>query len=75
MYPLIGSFRALIDVDERTNLYSWKTNPMNAWEDVGQKLVSIILDEKMDNPDVIAKNNNLWSNLFKELFIYAQLSK
>ena len=74
MYPLVGAFRALVVVDPKTNKYSWSKEPLDAWNDVGQKLVSIILDEKMDNPDVIAKNNNLWSNLFKELFIYAKLS-
>ena len=74
MYPLVGAFRALADIDKKTNQYYWKKNPIKAWNDVGQKLVSIILDEKIDNPDVLAKNNNLWSNLFKELFIYAALS-
>ena len=74
MYPLVGAFRALVDIDKKTGAYFWKENPITAWNDVGQKLVSIILDEKIDNPDVIAKNNNLWSNLFKELFIYAALS-
>ena len=74
MYPLVGAFRALIQVNEKTQTYEWRKDPIQAWNDIGQKLVSIILDEKMDNPDAIAKNNNLWSNLFKELFIYAALS-
>jgi hypothetical protein len=35
--------------------------------------VAIILDEKVENPDAIAKNGNLWSNLFKEVYIHGYL--
>lgn len=68
MYPLIGSFRALVITKDHK--YLWKKSPFDAWETIGTKLTSIILDEKMSNPDVIAKNNNLWSNLLKEVYIY-----
>ena len=40
---------------------------------IGTKLVTILLDEKTENPDVLAKNSNLWSNLFKEVYIYAYM--
>lgn len=73
LYPIVASFRALIDVDSHGN-YSWKKNPISVWEDIGGKLVSTILDEKTENPDVLAKNTNLWSNLFKEVYIYGYLS-
>lgn len=74
MYPLIGSFRALVQVDSSTNSYYWKKHPIDVWKAIGSKLVSIILDEKTENPDVLAKNSNLWSNLFKEIYIYAYMN-
>ena len=73
MYPLVGSFRALIQVDNATGKYYWKKDPIVVWEEIGAKLVATILDEKVENPDVIAKNGNLWSNLFKEVYIYGYL--
>lgn len=74
MYPLIGAFRALVKVDEQTNLYSWQKKPLDIWKAIGSKLVTIILDEKTENPDVLAKNSNLWSNLFKEIYIYSYMN-
>lgn len=70
VYPVVGAFRALVCIDQNTNKYYWKKDPMKAWNTLGPKLVSIVLDEKADNPEYIGKNNNLWSNLFKEVLIY-----
>ena len=50
--------------------YTWVESPKAVWEALGPQLVSIVLEEKAETPDVIAKNSNLWSNLFKEVFIY-----
>ncbi|MEG0864354.1 MAG: AIPR family protein [Clostridia bacterium] len=69
LYPLVGSFRALIKTNQDGSYY-WKCSPHEVWNEIGQKLVTIILDEKVDNPDSIAKNSNLWSNLFKEIYIH-----
>jgi len=73
MYPLVGAFRALVQIDANTGTYYWKKNPIEVWNAVGTKLVTILLDEKTENPDVLAKNSNLWSNLFKEIYIYAYI--
>lgn len=73
MYPLVGAFRALIQLNQDGSYY-WKVAPKDVWEAIGQKLVTIILDEKTENPDVIAKNSNLWSNLFKEVYIYGYMN-
>lgn len=73
MYPLVGSFRALVNVNENGN-YSWVKNPLEVWNALGGKLTSTILDEKTENPDVLGKNSNLWSNLFKEVFIFGYMS-
>ena len=74
MYPLIGSFRALVTINEETGMYEWKKNPIDVWKAIGAKLVAIVLDEKAETPDTLAKNSNLWSNLFKEIYIYAYMN-
>lgn len=73
LYPLVGAFRALITIDENGN-YGWIKSPFKVWSDIGSRLVSIILDEKTENPDILAKNPNLWSNLFKEVYIDGYLN-
>jgi len=70
---LIGSFRALVKVNEDC-ICSWIKDLLNVWNDLGGKLSSIILDEKAENPDVLGKNTNLWSNLFKEVYIFGYMS-
>lgn len=74
MFPLVGAFRSLAKKDNN-GIYSWVSNPSVIWNDIGSNLTSIILDEKAENPDVIAKNSNLWSNLFKEVYINGYLLK
>lgn len=71
MFPIAGAFRALVKKDK--DFYSWIKNPLEVWNNIGSNLASIILDEKTENPDSIAKNNNLWSNLFKEVYINGYL--
>ena len=73
MYPVVGAFRALVQRNA-DGTYYWKKNPIEVWDVIGAKLVTIILDEKAENPDVIAKNSNLWSNLFKEVYIFGYMS-
>jgi hypothetical protein len=68
LYPLVGAFRSLVVV--KNNEYSWVKSPKKVWDTLGPQLVTIILDEKVETPDSIAKNSNLWSNLFKEVFIF-----
>lgn len=72
MFPLVGAFRALIKKNGEE--YGWITDPLTVWNNIGSNLASIILDEKMENPDMIAKNSNLWSNLFKEVYINGYLN-
>ena len=72
MYPLVGAFRALIQINDDGSYY-WQCPPSEVWNKIGQKLVSMLLDEKTENPDVIAKNSNLWSNLFKEIYIFGYM--
>ncbi|MBC8590622.1 AIPR family protein [Wansuia hejianensis] len=75
MYPIVGAFRALAKVDESTGQYSWIKDPLEVWNAIGGKLSTIILDEKSETPNDLGKNNNLWSNLFKEVYIYGYMSQ
>lgn len=70
LYPIVGAFRALVQVDTVTGEYSWTRDPFEAWKAMGPKLVGIVLDEKEDNPEYLGKSRNLWSNLFKEMLLY-----
>ena len=73
IYPVVGAFRALIKIDAKTHKYKWAKNIEFILDKMSSKLVGIVLDEKSDNPDVIGKNTNLWSNLFKEIYIEGYL--
>ena len=73
IYPIVGAFRALVKINPQTNQYEWAKNIDLMLKKISSKLVGIVLDEKSDNPDVIGKNINLWSNLFKEVYIEGYL--
>ncbi|MCM1010112.1 MAG: AIPR family protein [Fusobacterium sp.] len=74
MFPLVGAFRALI-CRAPNGTYYWLESPLKIWNNIGSNLTGIILEEKAENPDMIAKNSNLWSNLFKEVYINGVLLK
>lgn len=73
IYPIVGAFRALIKINPETNKYEWVKDIDLMLEKMASRLVGIVLDEKADNSDVIGKNINLWSNLFKEIYIEGYL--
>ena len=74
IYPVVGAFRSLIQVDKETKQYSWIRDPKVILEKLGPKLVGIVLDEKTDSPEYIGKSSNLWNNLFKEVYIEGHLA-
>lgn len=43
-------------VEIKEDKYSWVEFPKVVWEALGPQLVSIVLEEKAETPDVIAKN-------------------
>ncbi len=73
IYPIVGAFRSLITIDPETNNYKWIKDIDFMLEKMASKLVGIVLDENAENTDVLGKNANLWSNLFKELYIEGYL--
>ena len=73
IYPIVGAFRALVKIDPQTHKYRWAKDIDFILNKMASRLVGIVLDEKSDNPEVIGKNTNLWSNLFKEIYIEGYL--
>ena len=69
LYPVVGSFRALVSVDPVSGIYSWKEDPILQWNELGNHLAQIVWDEKEENPEYLGKSRNLWSNLFKEVLL------
>ena len=77
IFPIVGAFRALVTVDESTQMYSWKISPEKVWDKLGGKLVNTILtslDEQSDSPDSVAKSPNTWDLLYKEVLLYSMLN-
>ncbi len=73
LYPLVGAFRALVEINPTTEIYTWGAKPLEAWEDLGPKLVESILQassENKDNPQSVGKSASTWDLLYKELYIY-----
>ncbi len=73
IYPIVGAYRSLVIIDPKTHKYKWTKNIDEMLANTASKLVGIVLDEKTDNPEVVGKNVNLWSNLFKEIYIEGYL--
>ena len=69
----MGAYRSLVIIDPKTHKYKWTKNIDEMLANTASKLVGIVLDEKTDNPEVVGKNVNLWSNLFKEIYIEGYL--
>lgn len=75
MYPLVGAFRALVDVDHKTGNYVWVDGtPFAAWDSLKEKLIESILNsssEQNDNPNAIGKSISAWGSLFDKVYIYS----
>lgn len=73
MYPVVGSFRALVRVNKKGEYY-WAVPPVHAWEEMKATLASFVMDtsdELANNPANIGRSSNLWSNLFSNMYVYA----
>ena len=76
MYPIVGAFRALVSVDGSSQQYGWKIPPLKVWDDIGGRLVNIVMtssEDLSDSPDAVGKSPNTWNLLFKEVLIYAMM--
>jgi hypothetical protein len=63
MYPIIGSFRALVEEDEKSGVYKWKSDPLQMWNKVGANLVQDTIERSRsfnNNPQSAGKDDGLW---------------
>lgn len=77
LYPLVGAFRALVEVDENSQ-YTWAVPPQKAWEDTKADLVAAALatsEELANNPANIGRSPNLWNSVFMTLYVYTLENK
>ena len=73
LYPLVGSFRALIDIAP-DGKYRWINNPIDVWEELKEPLATYVMsasDECGNVPTAIGKSKNLWNSLFLTVSFYA----
>ena len=73
IYPLLGAFRALVQVDAN-GTYSWVAPPIAVWEEMKESLASAVMtasDEQRNVPTNIGKSQSLWSSLFSSLYVYS----
>lgn len=78
LYPLVGAFRALVEVDSSSQVYKWKIEPSKVWDELGGRLINIIMtssEDLSDSPDAVGKSPNTWNLLFKEVLIYSMMNQ
>lgn len=67
LYPIIGAFRALVEVGE-DGYYTWKKmHPITLLDQIGPELVLAVVDmsrELGNNPNATGKNKTIWQNLY-----------
>lgn len=75
-YPILASFRNYVRINQDTGKAEWIggfDNVKKAWEAVGPELVSDTREAVQaigNSPDVLGKNRNHWSNLFKTVKLH-----
>lgn len=66
LYPILGAFRALIEIDEN-GMYKWKQNPFILLDEIGPDLVKSLTEQYIafaSNPNKTAKAKPTWSMLY-----------
>ena len=74
LYPVVGSFRALVRVHPDGSYY-WALPPIQAWKDLSGKIAELVMSSSQElgnSPTAIGKSKNLWNSLFLTLSFHAQ---
>lgn len=80
LYPIIGSFRAWVELNEKGTEYRWikNINPVDILEKYGIQQVLDTVDASRDlgnNPNATGKSLPLWKSLYKTMFVEALMAK
>ena len=73
LYPLVGSFRALVELDENGD-YTWIVPPLQAWDELKNTLAEYLMSssgELGNAPTAIGKSKPLWNTLYLTVCSYA----
>lgn len=67
MYPIVASFRALVEFDKDTQKYRWIKDPIDVYELKREDLASKLLkftDSIGQNPNAVGKDGTIWDVLY-----------
>jgi hypothetical protein len=68
VYPILGAMRFLLENDQATGNYKWKTDPIKLYDkSVGKKLVELTIDASSElgrNPMAVGKSSRHWEGLY-----------
>ena len=64
IYPILASFRNLVNISD--SQCSWKTNPLNFYEDMKCELARRVGDQALTfrNPNKLGKDSNTWQSCY-----------
>lgn len=71
IYPILGSFRALIDINSNGEYY-WKMNPFEVLNSIGGDLVETTVERSRslgNNPQSVGKDSGNWKTLYMTVLL------
>ncbi|MGE6370963.1 AIPR family protein [Planococcus kocurii] len=67
LYPLIASFRAAVELNQKTGKYEWKKDIFEIYDEVKKQLATKIMkytEAIGNNPNAVGKDANAWDILY-----------
>jgi len=67
IYPLVASFRAAVELDEKTSKYKWKKDIFELYDELKEQLATKIMkytEATGNNPNSVGKDANAWDILY-----------
>ncbi|KHA39182.1 abortive phage infection protein, partial [Bacillus anthracis] len=75
VYPILSAFRALVTLDEKTNMYRWVKDPFDVYEEIRVQLASKIMkftESIGNNPNAVGKDTNAWDMMYMTVERYVK---
>ncbi len=68
-YPILSSFRFLVQINQQSWMYEWKTDPIKFWGQNKSTLINAMKEEilRAKNPNSVWKDTLVWKKVFKEM--------
>ena len=76
IYPAVAAFRALLEYDNKKEIYVWKNGlePIDVWEEHKIDLTTKIMNFASsigDNPNAVGKDSNIWDLAYMTIMLAA----